>query len=128
MMNSILVWNCQGVGGRSTLRHFQEMIKMYKISMVALLETRVQSNNFVLTFHSEVMKDMIIVEAQGFAGRIWLMCNRQDVEVEEISLNDRILNVMGTKSLVLTILCLCFTKYSHYSGVVEVYSSPRGVC
>lgn len=90
MINSILVWNCPGARARRTLRHLQKMITMHRISMVALLETRVHSKNFVSTFHSEVMT----VEARGFAGGIWLMWNRQDIEVEEISSNDQILNVL----------------------------------
>lgn len=94
MINSILVWNCWGVGTWGTLRYLQELIKIHKISIVALLEPRIHSSKFVPQFHSEAMTYMITVEARGFAGGIWLMWNQQEVDIEEISSNEKILNVL----------------------------------
>lgn len=94
MMNNILIWNCRGAGSPKIVYHIVDMIKIYKPSIVALLETRVQSKKMAPILEKSYLTDFIAVEACGFAGGIWLGWEESSVTIEFISHNDQILNVL----------------------------------
>lgn len=93
-MNNILVWNCRGAGSPQTLYHIVDMIKTYKPSIVALLETRVPSRKLKPILDRSSLANFIAVEACGFADGIWLGWDDTVVTLELVSYNAQVLNVL----------------------------------
>lgn len=72
------------------------MVKFYEPDMVALLETRISSSLAGRIMNNSKLSKIMAVEANGFAGEIWLMWDPQAVSIEGIAQYDQILNVLVT--------------------------------
>lgn len=95
-MNEILFWNCRGAGSPKTLSHLLDMIKCHRPSIVALLETRVQSDKVATMLDRTHLTDFMAVEARGFAGGIWLAWDNTEVQIEVLSQCDQAVNALVT--------------------------------
>lgn len=72
------------------------MVKFYELDMVALLETRISSSLAGRIMNNSKLSKIMVVEANGFAGEIWLMWEPQTVSIEGIAQYDQILNMLVT--------------------------------
>lgn len=92
-MNRLLVWNCRGAGSLDTHAYLMNMLQAHRPAVVALLETRVPSDRAKKLIQNSYLTNYTAVEAVGFAGGIWLLWDRNLVEVEALSHFDQVLNV-----------------------------------
>lgn len=98
-MISTLVWNCRGMGSRSTRLHLREMIQSYTPKIVAVLEPRVHSSRCYSFFRNLGFSDMLIVEVLGYVGGIWLVWDAQAVTLDVVSMGDHVISVVVRESV-----------------------------
>lgn len=91
------------------------MIKCHLPSIVALVETRVQSSKITKVLEKTYLMDFVAVEAREFAGGIWLTWDRNVANIEVLSQNDQALNVMVK------------TNNDKYWFPTVVYASPNPI-
>lgn len=72
--NKIVVWNCRGAASKAFYMYGKEYINMYKLTMSVVVET--QKKIELLAF-----EDTIILENQGFSGRIIASWNKSYMTV-----------------------------------------------
>lgn len=66
------MWNCRGAGSKGTLLHLKQNFEMYKPSIVAILEPRIHSCKVICSMSTTYLTNMVAVEADGFAGDLWV--------------------------------------------------------
>lgn len=93
-MISTIVWNCRGMGSRATRLHLKELLNSHKPGILALLEPRVHSSCILQFLYTTEFTDMLVVEAMGFIGGIWLLWDCQKITIESITLENQIINVV----------------------------------
>lgn len=101
------------MGSKNTKLHLKEMIRMHKPAIVALLETRVHSSQVLPFLENYGFSDMLVVEALGFVGGIWLLWDKNLVNVELLSMEDQVVSILVKEPL-----------GCHWLLTV-VYSSPK---
>lgn len=112
-MISTIVWNCRGMGARTTRLHLKEMIRYHKPAILALLETKVHSSH-VLGFLAHLgFTELLAVEAMGYVGGISVLWNDSITSVEVVSMEDQCITVLVKDGL-----------SSHWVLTV-VYASPH---
>lgn len=94
MIINIILWNCRRAGDRGTLLYLLEMTQSLRPSIVGLLEMRVHSREYISKLCNTGMMDTIIEEARGFLQGIWLMWNRQEVDIERVASNNQMVSVL----------------------------------
>lgn len=72
-MNKIICWNCRGAGSKNTNLHLRDLLQTHKSKLVALMETRVGSNVGKKWLNKFDLNYLTAVEANYFAGGIWLL-------------------------------------------------------
>ncbi|CAL5416172.1 unnamed protein product [Camellia sinensis] len=78
----LLVWNCRGAGGATTVHTICELVRAHDPAVLVLLETRVQSLKANRILRRIRFSAMATVEALGFVGGIWLLWRTDLVNVE----------------------------------------------
>lgn len=113
-----MAWNCRGAGSHPFYIHLMEMLRSHNPDVLALLETRVSSRHARRIVDNSHFTDFLAMEACGFAGGIWLLWDKHlvEVEVEEISMHDQMLNVLIKEDV----------RGSWVLSVV--YASPKPLC
>ncbi|KAL8168195.1 hypothetical protein V2J09_009694 [Rumex salicifolius] len=91
--NNILFWNSRGAGGAAFLSTIRELIRSHDPSVVALVETHVSSGRADLVCRSIGFDGVLRVDADGFAGGIWLLWRTDLVTVTPISLDPQHITV-----------------------------------
>lgn len=81
MMN-LLVWNCRGAGGRNFPGHIRDLVSIYKLSFVAILEPRIIGNRANNVINRIGFDGVVKVEARGFAGGIWCMWRQNQMTIQ----------------------------------------------
>lgn len=94
MSINIIAWNCRGTGSRTFLRHLKLLINRYKSNILVLIETRVNSVFADKIVDITNFSDKIVVEAVRFSGGIWVMWNGSKIDLEAVSLDDQIINLL----------------------------------
>lgn len=84
----ILVWNCRGLGGPSTVSQLKESIRLNLPDFILLSETK-QTRSFIGTVcrHLKYGSRWEVQEPQGRKGGMLAAWN-QNIEVKQIKLND----------------------------------------
>lgn len=95
-MIKVLIWNCRGAGSKKTIRHLCDVVKSHKILLVALLETRVSSSQSQAIFAKTALTQITAVEANGYAGGIWLLWDHTEVVVDALAHHEQILTSIVT--------------------------------
>ncbi|KAG8635731.1 hypothetical protein MANES_16G058825v8 [Manihot esculenta] len=85
-------WNCQGAVSPNFRRAVNEYRRLYKIDVIALLETRVSGSQA-----DKICKDLgfehwLRVEAFGFSGGIWVCWNNNGFELEVLNTHPQFIN------------------------------------
>jgi hypothetical protein len=83
MEYKLLAWNCQGISNKKTIsiltlsskqvNYLKELIDIYKINVVILLEPRVSGITALSIIKTLGMAKSHRVEAIGFSGGIWIL-------------------------------------------------------
>ncbi|KAH9617315.1 hypothetical protein KSS87_016189 [Heliosperma pusillum] len=82
---SCLVWNIQGSSNRAKIAALKEVIKTYKPSVVALLETRMGGDQAIKIGNILGFDGHARVNAAGFSGGIWVYWRTDFVSVQPIT-------------------------------------------
>lgn len=112
MINTI-VWNCRGFGARKTKLHLKEMIRVYKLGILAVMETKVHSSQEIGFLESLGFTYKLVVEAMGFVGGLWLLWDSVIVTIENIFMNTQMITVFVKENVMPTWM------------LTVVYPSPR---
>ena len=79
MSIKILIWNVQGVGNKiSTIR---DLVRVHRPSMLVLVETHISGAQATNVCDRIGFSGKLRVEAQGFAGGIWMFWREEDIGV-----------------------------------------------
>ncbi|KAL2935019.1 hypothetical protein RDABS01_018138 [Bienertia sinuspersici] len=81
---SFMVWNVQGAGSRAFIAALKEIIKVNKPVVVALVETHMGSDQAMMISKHIGFSGHLRVDAQGYAGGIWVYWRQEVVNVREI--------------------------------------------
>lgn len=112
---SLISWNCRGLGGSSTVRALNLLIRKYSPGMLFLCETKAAIERCNRVAAACKMEKMVCVEANGKAGGLCLMW-RQEIQVTILStskwwIHAKIEHPVFEKSWQL--LCVYATPYQH---------------
>ncbi|XP_026412082.1 uncharacterized protein LOC113307838 [Papaver somniferum] len=78
----ILVRNCRGAARLSFISVMKKLIKRHKPTIVDLLETKVLSSHAVRIVRQLGPFESILVDPEGFSGRMCLMWNPDEVDIQ----------------------------------------------
>lgn len=94
MINKFLSWNCRGAGSSLTQLHIKDLLETHKPDLLALLEPRIPSDRIKPWLQHVGMDGFLSVEADGYAGGIWVAWNSNQIEVELLAANAQILTAI----------------------------------
>lgn len=95
MVFTVLSWNCRGAKSKAFHLHLQELIRSFKPTVLALLETKINSNlSAPYICKSSSFNKFVCAEAIGFAGGIWLFWDDTVIDLEVIAVDDQIITVI----------------------------------
>ncbi|XP_031120942.1 uncharacterized protein LOC116024181 [Ipomoea triloba] len=72
---NIVVWNCQGAGGRGVHRVLKQIIQSHRPGILGLVEPKVSGSQANVICLKLGFSDWIRVEAFGVSGGIWVLWN-----------------------------------------------------
>ena len=81
----ILVWNAQGARSRDFLNVLRGHIHIHKLSIVALVETRVLGARAQAICEPTGFRNNFCIKARGFQGEIWVLWNSDELDIEVIN-------------------------------------------
>ncbi|XP_057432833.1 uncharacterized protein LOC130725635 [Lotus japonicus] len=84
MMINILTWNIRGAAAKGVPFLIKDLVARHHVSCMALFETRVSGSKATKIISSLGFDSSFVVDAEGFAGGIWLMWKSQDVHINII--------------------------------------------
>lgn len=97
-MISTITWNCRGLGDRQTRLHLKEMVKIHRPTILALMETKIQSHHVYGFLASIGFTDMVVVEASGFVGGLWFLWDNHRITVEPLAVEDQVTTVLVSET------------------------------
>ena len=111
-----IIWNCQGSGAKSLPGLIRDMVHKYDISLISLLETRVNGERAVQRIKKMGFKASVRVDSEGFSGGIWVMWDPERVDVYIHSFSKQLIH------------CYVETLDGSYKAFTTfVYASPRQI-
>ena len=109
-----LVWNCQGSGARTLLGLIRDLVHKHDISIVSLIEPRVNGERAVQRIKNMGFKASVRVDSEGYSGGIWVMWDPEKVELYTHSFSKQHIH------------CYVETSDGTYKTFITfVYASPR---
>lgn len=86
-MNS-LVWNCRGAGARTFPASVKDLMRIYRLDFIAILEPRVSGSHTDDIIRRTGLHQGARVEARGFAGGIWCLWRHSCPPIQVISFSN----------------------------------------
>ncbi|KAI8017227.1 hypothetical protein LOK49_LG04G01451 [Camellia lanceoleosa] len=77
----LLIWNCRGASNDRFRRNLHDLVQMYKLDMLILMETKVELNKMGMIFNNFRYTASTHVDPIGRSGGIWLLWNPNQVNV-----------------------------------------------
>lgn len=90
----IIAWNCIGASFLIALRHLKLLCQSNNLDVLILEETRCPSSGINKLCRSLNFTHNLVAEAMGFSGGLWIMQNDSKVQLEEVSIDAQIINVL----------------------------------
>ncbi|XP_057426589.1 uncharacterized protein LOC130720022 [Lotus japonicus] len=81
-MLNLITWNVRGAAAKGFPLLIKDLVYRHRVSCVALFETRVSGSRAKAIVKSLGFDQSFIVEAEGFAGGIWILWKGHEVQVE----------------------------------------------
>ncbi|KAI9073386.1 hypothetical protein K1719_044665 [Acacia pycnantha] len=91
MMN-LLVWNSRGAASKGFAAVVKDMRVRHKLDLVVILEPRVSGNQASRIIKNWGFKHSFRVEAEGFAGGLWLLWARDDLLMNVLVHNEQFIH------------------------------------
>lgn len=109
----ILNWNVRGASNNEFDRTLREIIRVNKPDILTLHEPRISGDRPQNVIRNLGFNHHILVEAKGFSGGIWILWNRPDISIIQISAHEQFLHVQVSDN------------FSSPWILTVVYASPR---
>lgn len=90
----VVVWNCRGAGTQVAFRHLLLLVRRYNPDILILEETRLASNYIDKIIAKTRLNASIVSEAHGFSRDIWILWDKNNLELDLVSLDDQIINMV----------------------------------
>lgn len=81
------MWNCRGVGKPSFEIVARDLIHNYKPTIFIILETRLSGGRARDIVQRLGYNSSLIVDALGFSGGLWMLWNKEDVDIKATSIS-----------------------------------------
>lgn len=91
---SILAWNCRGASFKCALRHLRELLRNSNLKILILLETKCSSANLEKIYRFLNFNQVIISEAWGFSGGIWILWDKENCCIKSLAIHDQIVTTL----------------------------------
>lgn len=89
-MNCIF-WNCHVSTSVNFLISLFDLLQTLEPSILALVETKVQSTPAQIILQKSYLNKLVVSEAYGFFGGIWLFWDNYNIDLELINLHKQII-------------------------------------
>ncbi|KAK4282627.1 hypothetical protein QN277_013982 [Acacia crassicarpa] len=103
---SMVFWNCRGVAKSKLGRTLKMMVQKHNVSLVALMETRTHGTHSSKLMRKINFDKVIIEEASGFSGGIWVMWDSKRIKVDVINQANQYIHmrivIEGTRTFLCT--------------------------
>lgn len=114
-MNS-LVWDSKGAGGKNFHNPVKDIMRIYNIDFLAILEPRISGNRAENVIKKIGLDDGVKVEAVGFSAGIWCLWKNACPSISVISTSKFCIHLkVKSNSLILALL------YSRCKSPARVY-------
>lgn len=80
-MDSMLFWNCRGVGNSRFPGLIRDYIRLYKLCFLTILEPRISGPKADTVVDRIGFDGSVCVEAEGFARGIWCLWKRHKIAI-----------------------------------------------
>ncbi|GLT46247.1 hypothetical protein SLA2020_200180 [Shorea laevis] len=80
----ILIWNCRGAANENFKRHVMDLKATHKPCMMLIMETKI-SGDRAKAIASNLYPNFHVVDADGFAGGLWLLRDASRISVDIIA-------------------------------------------
>ena len=88
-MIKLLVWNCCGIASKGVAYVVKDMKDRYKLDVLVILEPRISGVHASKVIKCWGYRKSIKMEADGFAGGIWILWERDDLNVDLLIKEDQ---------------------------------------
>lgn len=78
----ILVWNVRGAGKRSFAQSIRDLIHLYHIQLLVILEPHISGARALSVIQAIGFTKFFVVEADGFAGGLWMLWNDEALNIQ----------------------------------------------
>ncbi|XP_061336793.1 uncharacterized protein LOC133283886 [Gastrolobium bilobum] len=95
---SVLLWNCRGAASGRLARTLKALVHKHSIKLVAIFEPRASGDRAVKLAKSLGYDKVVVEEAQGFSGGIWLFWCSQFFKIETIEQSNQFVHVKIIKN------------------------------
>ncbi|XP_024190144.1 uncharacterized protein LOC112194121 [Rosa chinensis] len=92
-MDKILFWNTRGAGGDDFSSVIVDLVKMHDVDLLIICEPRIQFSKAKRHLLSIGFTDFVVEEATGFSGAIWILWNKNKVQLQKIDSNSQSITV-----------------------------------
>ena len=93
LMDRILFWNSRSVGSDKFRSSIQDLVKMNNVDILFICEPRIQFEGAKKFLLSLGFTDFVVREANGFSGGIWLLWNKNKVDIDIVGSNFQSISV-----------------------------------
>lgn len=108
----IIIWNVRGAGKRSFAQSVRDLIQLHKVKLFVILEPRISGERMFRIIQNIGFSKYFIVEAEGFAGGLWMLWNDDELSVQ----------VLECSHYTIT----SYIEYQHHGWLfTAVYASPQ---
>lgn len=90
----IVSWNCQGVGDDEFRRKFRELVRVHRLDVVFLLETRVAQEQAYNIAPFLGFSRYHLAPTDGMDGGIWLLWNEENIDVDILEFDDQYIHAL----------------------------------
>lgn len=112
---NIICWNCRGTGNKGFVGLIMDLMKEYDVSLIILLETHAPGNRAESIARRVGLDGLIVQEARGHAGGIWVLWQSSVWSVVEVRSTSQVVHLRVR------------WKRDGWWGLSAVYGSPQPV-
>lgn len=128
----MLCWNCRGAARKTFMKIFKEMVFLYKLDILAVLEIRISGNATEVVYKRIGAMKWIRAEADGFYKGIWVLWDKDQVDLRIVEVHKHFVHMLISPGTVdewqLSIMYMSPRSYERselWIGVgIHVFSSP----
>lgn len=90
----MISWNCRGARSPQFLRNARELIRTFRPFIFLILEPQISSTAADVVCRRLGSRDWVRSEAEGFSGGIWVLWNREEVNLKVVHVEKHSVHVI----------------------------------